>query len=353
MWKASRYEGVAVPFAPIVPADEYLHPATAEPHFTDIETNLYGFNIPAEDIQSNIYVLWHPLLRTMSIQIFVYRGRRVLPHQLAADYFQEQLFLPAVTDNSDWRMQMGSCSVRFQILQPLERILIEIEDPRRRFALNLRYDAAMPPVGRPGGKHFTQLMKTSGELTLDGKRYGIDGLYVRDRSWGYRRPEEPESVPPYRWMTGWFGADSAFVAAWMDTGLLDSPEFGPDWNRMADGRDATGANKWESGGKTPSLNFRSGWFAVDGTPRPVVRMDVRTLSAEPSQLQVKAIELELEDSSGEVHRIRGDVLSLIPKMYWQNLLVYMHCVELKYGQRTGHGDLMDTYSTHHVRRHGI
>lgn len=353
MWKASRYQGAAVPFAPITPADEYLHSATAEPHFTDIETNLYGFNIPEADIQSNIYVLWHPLLRTMSIQVFVYRGRRTLPHQLAADYYQEHQYLPAVTDNADWRVQMGSCSVHMQILQPLDQILIEIEDPKRRFALRLRYDAAMPPVGRPGGKHFTQLMKTSGELTLNGEHYRIDGYYVRDRSWGYRRPEEAECTPPYRWMTGWFGADCGFVVAWMDTGLLESPEFGPDWNRLVAGPEASGANKWESGGKTPSLNLRSGWFAVEGTARPIIRMQVRTLCAEPSQLQVKAIELELEDDRGEIHGIRGNVLSLIPKLYWQNLLVYMHCVQLTYSERSGHGDLMDTYSNYHISRFGI
>lgn len=353
MWKASSYSGAAVPFAPITPADEYLHAVGPDAHFTSIETNLYGFNIPQENIQSNIYILWHHALRTMSIHIFVYRGARILPHQLAADYFHEQLYLPAVGDIADWRAQMGACSVHLKAITPLKEILIEFDDPRRDFALNLTCTAAMPPVGRPGGKHFTQLLKTRGELQLDGSRYRIDGHYMRDRSWGYLRPEEPERTPPYRWMTGWFGDDCGFVVAWIDTGMLDGEEFGPAWNQVVGGADGAGVNKWESGGPTPSLNLRSGWFAVAGKPRPVVRMDVRTLFADGSRLLVKGIELEIEDAEGDVHRVTGETVSMIPKMYWQNLVTYMHFMSLTCADRSGHGDLMDSFSNHHIRRFGI
>ena len=211
----------------------------------------------------------------------------------------------------------------------------------------------MPPVGRPGGHHFTQLMKTSGSLTLDGKPYVIDGFYMRDRSWGYQRPEQPERTPPYRWITGWFGADSGFVLAWIDIGMLDGEEFGPRWNQLVGGKDGEGANKWESGGPTPSLNLRSGWFAVDGKPRPVVRLDVRTLFADSSRLLVKGIEMEVEDAEGDVHHVSGETTSMIPKMYWQTMLTYMHAMRLSCGDRSGNGDLMDTYSTWHIRRFGL
>jgi hypothetical protein len=349
MWKHSAHVGSAVAFSEIRPEDDYLHPVAPDAPFTSIETNLYGFNIPYEDIQCNIYLLWHPVLKTMSAHLFVYRGERILHHQLAADYFVEHQYLPAVDDIRDYRLQMGTCAMRLKIDRPLDRILIEVDDPPRDFALRLNYEAALPPVGRPGGKHFTQLMKTRGELLLDAKRYPIDGFYVRDRSWGYQRPEQPERTPPYRWMTGWFGADSGFVVAWLDTGLIDGDEFGPHWNQRVDGPDGKGINKWESGGPTPGLNLRSGWFAVNGEPRPVVRIDVRTQLALDS-LVVKAIEMDIEDDRGEVHRVVGETASMIPKMYWQNLLVHMHCMRLRYDGRRGEGDLMDTYSNFHIRK---
>lgn len=385
MWKRTQLLGSAVDFSPVLPEDDWLHPVAADAPYDSVETYLCGFNIPHEDINSNIYLLWHPVLRTMSMQVFVYRGARLLPHQLAADYYVEHQYLPMQPlDNGgdrDFRFAMGSCAVRVQIVSPLDEMRIEIDDPDRQFHLDLRYRAALPPVGRPGGHHFTQLMKTSGELLLDGKPYAIDGFYMRDRSWGYRRPEQPERTPPYRWMTGWFNEPpdrannlsirpprgpsrswggpaidscpaSGFVVAWLDTSLLDAEEFGPDWNRRA-GRDGSGENKWESGGATPSLNLRSGWFTLDGKPRPVVRLDVRTLMHEGSALKVKAIELEIEDTTGAVHRVRGDTTSMLPKLYWQNLLVYMHCMRLACEGRQGSGDLMDTYSNHHIRKFGL
>jgi hypothetical protein len=248
---------------------------------------------------------------------------------------------------------MGSCAVHMQIVKPLDEMRIEIDDPQRDFSLHLQYRAAMPPVGRPGGHHFTQLMKTSGALTLDGRQYAIDGFYMRDRSWGYQRPEQPERTPPYRWITGWFGSDCSFVLAWIDTGLLDAEEFGPHWNQLVGGKDGAGGNKWESGGPTPSLNLRSGWFAVNGKPRPVVRLDVHTLLADDSRLLVKGIELEIEDAAGDIHHISGETTSMIPKMYWQTMLTYMHAMKLRCGDRSGNGDLMDTYSTYHIRKFGI
>jgi hypothetical protein len=122
MWKQSSYGGSAVAFAPVVATDELLHPVPDDAPFGSIETNLYGFNIPAQDIQCNIYVLWHRALHTMSMHVFVYRGARILPHQLAADYINEHLFLPEVLDISDWRTHMGSCAVHFRTIEPLHAI---------------------------------------------------------------------------------------------------------------------------------------------------------------------------------------------------------------------------------------
>jgi hypothetical protein len=191
-------------------------------------------------------------------------------------------------------------------------------------------------------------MKTRGELTLDAKHYAVDGYYMRDRSWGYQRPEQPERTPPYRWMTGWFGEDCGFVLAWLDTGLLAGDEFGPHWNKVVGEGDASGENKWESGGPTPSLNLRSGWFAVNGEPRPVVRLDVKTRLAD-NNMVVEQIQLEIEDAAGDIHLIDAQMTSMIPKMYWQNMLVHMHSMRLSYGDRRGEGDLMDTYSNFHIR----
>jgi hypothetical protein len=346
-WRECEVTGEAQPFAPVLPEDDYLHPVVQAAHFTAIETNLYGFNIPEADINCNIYALWHPVLGTMWVQCWVTKGRRIQPHQLCADYFIEHHYLPAVADTSDWAVTLGSATLRITMVRPLEQMHIQIADAARGFALDLSCAAALPPVGRPGGHHFTQLLKTTGDLTLAGEHY------MRDRSWGYNRPEEAERAPPYRWMTGWFGDDCAFVIAWLDTGLLDEPEFGPQWNSRVAGPDAGGANKWESGGPTPSLNLRSGWIAKDGRVLPVTHLRFRTLTGGTSRFVVKAVEIELTDAEGGIHRIDGETQAMIPKMYWGNMITYMHMMRLRMGERTGGGDLMDTYSAWHIGRYGL
>ncbi|WP_068071746.1 hypothetical protein [Novosphingobium lentum] len=356
-WRDCVVAGSAVPFAPVLREDDHLHPAASDAHYSAIETNLYGFNIPAADINCNIYALWHPVLRTLSVQMWVLKGARVLPHQLAADYFIEYLFLPAVDDIADWSVEVGGFALRIAVDEPLERITIQASEPARGFALDLTCTAALPPVGRPGGHHFTQLLKTAGTLTLDGEVHAIDGHYMRDRSWGYNRPEAPERTPPYRWMTGWIGDDCAFVVAWLDTALLEGAAFGTGWDAHVGGPDASGANKWESGGPTPSLNLRSGWIAKAGRVLPVTRLRFRTLTGGDSRLLVKAVELELTDSEGGLHHITGKTRSMIPKMYWGNLLTYMHAMALEMdadgATLTGAGDLMDTYSTWHIAEVGL
>jgi hypothetical protein len=348
LWRDCFVTGDVQDFSIVKPEDDYLHAVAQDAHHTAIETNLYGFNIPEAHINCNIYVLWHPMLKTMSLHIWVLKGQRIVSHQLAADYFIEHLFLPAVADNADWSVTAGSSDFRIKIVRPLEEILIEVRDQARNFALDLTCTAALPPVGRPGGHHFTQLLKTSGNLTLDGANFTINGHYMRDRSWGYNRPEQAERAPPYRWMTGWFEGGSSFVIAWLDTAMLDQPEFGPYWNTVVNSPDASGANKWESGGPTPSLNLRSGWIEIDGRVVPITSLRFRTLTSGCSRFIVKAVEIEITDAEGSVHRITGKTQSMIPKMYWGNLITYMHAMTLRMGNQGGQGDLMDTYSTYHM-----
>ncbi|RON37858.1 hypothetical protein [Pseudomonas brassicacearum] len=143
------------------------------------------------------------------------------------------------------------------------------------------------------------------------------------------RPEQAELTPPYRWMTAWFDDGSSFVIAWLDTALLDDPEFGPHWNSFVEGPDSSGANKWESGGPTPSLNLRSGWIANAGRILPVTSLRFRTLTGGESRFIAKAVELEITDAEWRIHRISGETQSMIPKMYWGNLTTNMHAMRRK------------------------
>src|SRR4030095_9525069 len=68
------------------------------------------------------------------------------------------------------------------------------------------------------------------EVTLRGKRYAIDGIGMRDRSWGQLRTEANVPAPPVTWMTGPFPRSGI---SW-NVAAHDDPELKPDWAGMFD-----------------------------------------------------------------------------------------------------------------------
>jgi hypothetical protein len=345
-WYEAEYTGAVVPFAPIAPEDDLLHPCEAEAPYTRIETYLLGFNIPEQAINCNIYLLWHPVLGCMSAHIFVTQGAVTYRHQLEAPYFNERQYLPAAAGPGIFDLQLGACTARIAVEEPLNRIAIRFSDSERDFTLDLVSKAALPPVGRPGGKHFTQLMRNRGILHLAGQSLAIDGYYMRDRSWGYERPEGAEAAPPYRWITGWNARGDGMVIAWLDTEMMG--DAFADWRRETEGSRA--ANKWEHGGATPGVTLRSGWISRGGDVRAVRSARIACLADPADPRLTRGITLDVVDVLGEVHAIRGTVRQSYPKMYWQTMLTWMHMVDFDWDGLPGHGDLMDTFSHWHFRQ---
>jgi hypothetical protein len=345
-WYEAEYTGAVVPFAPIAPEDDLLHPCEVEAPYTRIETYLLGFNIPEQAINCNIYLLWHPVLSCMSAHIFVTRGAVTYRHQLEAPYFNEHQYMPAAAGPGIFELQLGACTARIAIEEPLRRIAIRFADSERDFTLDLVSEAALPPVGRPGGKHFTQLMRNRGILRLAGQSFPIDGYYMRDRSWGYERPEGAEAAPPYRWITGWNARGDGMVIAWLDTEMMG--DAFADWRRETEGNRA--ANKWEHGGATPGVTLRSGWISRGGEVRAVRSARIACLADPADPRLTRGITLDVVDALGEVHAIRGTVRQSYPKMYWQTMLTWMHMVDFDWDGLPGHGDLMDTFSHWHFQQ---
>jgi hypothetical protein len=346
MHYGATYTGAVIPFAPISAEDDLLHGTEAAAAHTRVETYLLGFNIPEQAINCNIYLLWHPVLGCMSAHVFVTQGRVLYRHQLEAPYFNEHQYLPAAAGPGRFQLILGSCKMDIDVIDPLRKLAIRMADLERDFAVDLLCTTALEPVGRPGGKHFTQLMRTHGTLRLAGADYIIDGHYMRDRSWGYERPEGAEAVPPYRWITGWNAAGDGMVIAWLDTEMLG--DTWADWR--AETRGARAANKWEHGGATPGVTLRSGWISRGGQVRAV---QSATISGEPDPADprlTRSITLRVIDATGDVHTIRGTVRQSYPKMYWQTMLVWMHMVEFDWDGVPGHGDLMDTFSHWHFEQ---
>lgn len=97
------------------------------------------------------------------------------------------------------------------------------QNPNRRVAIDLVHEATGPVygssgAGREGGDperefaraHYEQHMRARGTLTIDGETLAIDGLGLRDHSWG---PRYWQAIKYYRWLTCNFGADFGIMVS--------------------------------------------------------------------------------------------------------------------------------------------
>jgi len=95
-------------------------------------------------------------------------------------------------------------------------------NPHREIALDLVHEAVGPmyghkaegPVRDPDKEfaraHYEQHMRATGTLRIGDETFSIDGLGLRDHSWG---PRYWQAIDAYRWLTCNFGPDFGFMGS--------------------------------------------------------------------------------------------------------------------------------------------
>src|SRR3990170_1268521 len=97
------------------------------------------------------------------------------------------------------------------------------ENPHRRVSLELVHEGVGPVFGSAGLQreaadperefaraHYEQHMRVRGTLAIDGESVEIDGLGLRDHSWG---PRYWQALKYYRWLNCTFGPDFGFMVS--------------------------------------------------------------------------------------------------------------------------------------------
>ena len=325
VWSGAAHAG---PLGSATAADEYLHAPPASGHYTASETSYYGFNIPERQLNGEIYVWFHPVLRVMSCSLYIWSG--IKASTLACEYVNHHHFLP-FPDHGIADYTIAPLNLRIRVIEPLKSIHIEFDDALRDVSLSLRLDAIMPPGVRPGGGHFTQAMKTSGELRLHGELMTIDGYFSRDRSWGKERGEDPLPLPPLTWMVGVFNDNFAFHAL-----AHDDPALMPEWV------DAFPDVK-------PGRNLVWGYIWKEGELTPVTAARKLT-TREADGLAPRLIEMELDDARGRTFAIRGIVRARTPWQTWQNMNTFFCQTRWECDGVVGYGDTQDVQFNAFTRR---
>ncbi len=325
----SRSHGLlGLPLGTAVAADELLHAPAASGHYSATETSYFGFNIPARRLNGEIYLWFHPVLKVMSASVYIWTG--IKSSTLACEYVNHFHYLPWPANNiADYTIEALNLHIR--VLEPLRQIQIDFADQARGVSFSLLQTAIMPPGVRPGGHHFTQAMRVTGELTLYGERMLIDGYFSRDRSWGQERREDPMLLPALSWMVGVFDDSFAFHAL-----ALDDPALGPEWAKafphIKSGENLFWGYVWQDGELTPLV-----------AARKLTRRDAGGLAP-------VSIDMELEDARGRRLALRGEVQARTPWQTWQNMNVFFCQTKWTTDGRVGYGDTQDVQFNEFTRR---
>ncbi|HEX5938979.1 MAG TPA: hypothetical protein VFZ12_01325 [Dehalococcoidia bacterium] len=143
-------------------------------------------------------------------------------------------------DNND---AFDAGGMKFEVVEPVERLRTSYdggavlltdplqmadpkkaftENPKKRIKLDLLQEAVGPLYGHVSERqsenpeeefaraHYEQHMRATGTLEIDGESLEIDGLGLRDHSWG---PRYWQALNYYRWLTCNFGPDFGFMGS--------------------------------------------------------------------------------------------------------------------------------------------
>ncbi len=305
-------------FGKVSEKDEFLHPVPSNAGYTEMETSYFGFNIPEESINCEIYIWFHTQLKIMSAGVFIWKG--IKSSTLECDYVNYQQYLPfPEKDIGDYVIPVG---LKIKIISPLRKIQINYEDNEANTGFDLTCDALIPPVLRADGKHFVQPMKTTGKLSLRGETHTIDGYFHRDRSYSNIRPETRHAMPPFTWMVGVFDENFAFHVS-----AFDDRKLGPEW---ADFFDFPGIDN----------NLKWGYIYRDGEIFNVTRAAKITTRGNDG-LSLESIQMDIDDSSGRNSKISGYVNAMMPWQPWTNVNVYFAQMRWECDAKIGWGDAQD------------
>ena len=221
----------------VVPEDDYMHPLGPEQNFN-------------ESMYFNFFD------RQRNVGGFVRMGNRANEGYselttclyLADGRVLFQFKRPQISNNDAF----DGGGMRFEVIEPAEKLrtlyqgpVVELtdplamtdpssafrENPHKKVTLDLVHEGVGPMYGHKSDKpvvdpekefaraQYEQHMRATGTLTIDDETIEIDGLGLRDHSWG---PRYWQAIHSYRWLTCNFGPDFGLMVS-IVWGGPDSP----------------------------------------------------------------------------------------------------------------------------------
>lgn len=308
-------------FGKFGPEDDLLHPEQNAQilSYGATETQYLGFNIPEEGITSVSYLWHHPRLRALTGGCMAWQGIKPMP--LACELIDMRCYMDDAALKNDLHDYTLDNGYRARIIEPLKKFHITYSDEARGNSFDVQLTAVMPIAMIPSSKHFEQVMRAEGELTLRGKRHKVNGYCTRDRTWGEARPEQILPIPATTWMNCVFGDDYAFHC-----NAIDHPDLNPLWS----GKFNVAPDKVLMGGWV----WRDGELVKVTSAKKKVTYDRRTMIP-------KRIDLRMTDAKNRVYEAEGEIVNCGHLNVWMNVNAPFCLTRWKCDGKVGWGESQD------------
>jgi hypothetical protein len=226
---------------------------------------------------------------------------------------------PLKDDLHHFRLDNGY-SVR--IIEPMKAFHLTYADEGRGQMIDLQIEAVSPAVLFADGKHFEQVMRVRGDITIRGHSHKVDCFNVRDRSWGKPRPEQSMTLPPMSWTTAVFNEGFS-----VNCNVFDQVE----------GNSELRGSAFEVPKEKTLL---SGWTWKGGEIAQVIEATKRVVR-DPESLIPLELTLDLADSLGREFHMTGELIANCPWQTWPNVNMSMSLMKWRWEDQETHGDCQE------------
>ncbi|GAA5146426.1 hypothetical protein GCM10023321_05860 [Pseudonocardia eucalypti] len=315
----------------IRPEDDSFHPGSPDPYWN--ESAWFGFGVPERSMTGWVYFYHRPNMNFTVGGVALWDPTGEYPWTCRHYDWGQPMPLPDGADMFDFKLPNG---LAVACREPLRSFQLDYDGPG--LGAELTWEALAPPqaAGRAGasdmptgsdgwGKgHYNQPGRIRGELRLAGERIEVDSLYLRDHSWGTRRPaRNPRGN--FASAVGDGGRSGFCVFAASDLDWAEDPGVG-----VAD-----------------PLSF--GWYLRDGVPSRLVAA-TRTVVARDGRGRPLAVNLEGTDELGRTLRAEGRLRNWLWWQGYANILMFWSMADWTYDGRTVVGEEQDILPLDQARR---
>jgi len=280
----------------LTPEDDSYHPPTLDAmHWS--ETHWFSFDQPGSNLSISVYPVLRKNLNIASVALYVWDGSAHAPWLIRYGKGYWQLPFPAM-DLTELRLG----DLEYDCVEPLKTWDVRYNDGQQ-ISLDLRWSGLREPhlAGKTGnGGHFDQPCQVTGQLTLDGQRYAIDTLGMRDKSWG-PRTDLRTGNPDANGQTG--GAYTYGTQSADDQFLMYS----------------TGS------GNVGQARPASGYLIRDGRKAAIARGTRRVLGRRNGY--PTSVEIDLEDESGRRLQLIGTCQNRLAKQAFSTTFAWLSMTE--------------------------